>query len=151
MAGLDDWVGSGICSEATVTLNDFFPPPPIPPPRKRRPPKAKRRKSEATIQLELVHWLFKHNVLVAITDAGILHKHGIEFKCGIPKGWPDLTCCLPSGRFMGIEVKSTKGRQSPEQIQYQLAIEHLGGVYLLVRSVEELVAQLRKKNTGIEI
>lgn len=135
-----------------MTLGDFFPPPPILPPKKKRPPKAKRRKPESEIQLELVHWLAYRGIEVAITDAGILHKHGIEFKCGIPKGWPDLTCCFPGGRFVGIEVKSARGSQSPEQIQHQLIIEALGGVYLLVRSEQELVAELRKiKNIGIEI
>ena len=127
-------------------LDEFFPPPP---PKKKTPPKPKRKKSEAKIQLEIAHWLTEHGILHAITDAGILHKHGIDFKCGVPKGWPDITCCFPGGRFVGIEVKSARGSQSPEQIQYQLAIERLGGVYLLVHSVEELAAEI--KNCGIRI
>lgn len=139
------------------------PPPPIPspkPPRKPRrvkPPVTQRMKPERKIQLEIVHWLQAHGVPLAVTDAGALHHLGTgtcpqcgskvevgeHYKCGIPHGWADLTCCFPGGRYVGIEVKSAKGVQSDEQRQHQGIIEAAGGVYLLVRSVEELVADLR--------
>jgi hypothetical protein len=77
-------------------------------------------------------------VVLAVTDAGVLQ--GI--KCGIPKGWPDITACLPGGRFLGIECKAPKGTQSEEQKMFQALIEGLGGIYILARSVEDVKMEL---------
>jgi hypothetical protein len=114
-------------------------------------------KPERKIQLEIVHWLQAHGVPLAVTDAGALHHLGTgtcprcgskvevgeHYKCGIPHGWSDITCCFPGGRYVGIEVKSAKGVQSEEQRQHQAIIEAAGGVYLLCRSVEEVKIGLR--------
>ena len=106
-------------------------------PRKRAP-KAER---ESTIQKKIVTWLVEHDCLVAITDAGALAKMGIPYRCGIPRGWPDLTCCDPQGRFIGIETKTEKGKQSQDQTFYDERIMSQGGLYYLVRSVEDLQDQ----------
>jgi hypothetical protein len=114
-------------------------------------------KPERKIQLEIVHWLQAHGVPLAVTDAGALHHLGTgtcprcgskvevgeHYKCGIPHGWADLTCCFPGGRYVGIEVKSAKGTQSDEQRQHQAIIEAAGGVYLLCRSVSEMKIDLK--------
>lgn len=140
------------------------PPPVIPPPkpprksRKVKPPTAQRMKSERKIQLEIVHWLRARGIPLAVTDAGALHhigrgtcpkcgeevEVGEHYKCGIPHGWADLTCCFPDGRYVGIEVKSAKGTQSDEQRLHQGQIEAWGGVYLLCRSVGEMKDDLRR-------
>jgi len=44
---------------------------------------------------------------------------------------------------LAIEVKSVTGRQSPAQREFQAAWEESGGLYLLVRSVDDLRAGLR--------
>ena len=139
-------------------------PPPIIPlpkpprkPRKAKPPITQQMKPERKIQLEIVHWLQAHGVPLAVTDAGALHHlgkgkcsncgHEVEvgehYKCGIPHGWSDITCCFPDGRYVGIEVKSEKGVQSQEQCDHQALIESVGGVYLLCRSVDDLKTQLK--------
>lgn len=59
----------------------------------------------------------------------------IAFGCG-GAGGADLIG-LYRGRFIAIEVKSATGRQSPEQKIYQQLVEKMGGVYVLLRSVEE--------------
>lgn len=51
---------------------------------------------------------------------------------------PDIWCCL-NGRFVVIEVKAGKDRQSDEQKQRQFEIERAGGVYLLIRSKDEFL------------
>jgi hypothetical protein len=102
----------------------------------------KRSRPEAKVQREIASWLMLRGVLVSITDAGVLAKMGLGMKCGIPKGWPDLTCCLPGGRFLGVECKAPKGRQSEEQVRMELSIQKRSGLYILARSVEELKAGL---------
>jgi hypothetical protein len=52
-------------------------------------------------------------------------------------GIPDIICVI-RGRFVGIEVKSAIGRESPEQRDWQGRIERAGGVYVLARSWEDV-------------
>jgi hypothetical protein len=70
---------------------------------------------------------------------------GLNMSCGIPAGWPDITGCLPGGRFLGVECKSAKGKQSPEQAKFQIVIEKRGGVYVVAHSLAELIEEFRKK------
>lgn len=54
----------------------------------------------------------------------------------------------PIAVWLGVEVKSSKGRQSPEQKAFQGIIERQGGIYLLVRSVIDAERQL---NASIDV
>jgi hypothetical protein len=57
----------------------------------------------------------------------------------VDKGMPDLVVLTPRGlRF--VELKSAKGRQTPEQREFQAACERAGTPYLLARSVDEVIA-----------
>jgi hypothetical protein len=56
-----------------------------------------------------------------------------------PPGTPDIVGLLrPSGRFVGIEVKSSTGKQRKEQQTMQRVIEAFGGLYVLARSVDDV-------------
>lgn len=58
-------------------------------------------------------------------------------------GDPDIVCFFPNdGRFIGIEAKTPTGVQSPIQRNRQAEIERKGGIYLLVRSLDELKDRL---------
>jgi len=71
---------------------------------------------------------------------------------GLGEGSADLVGCLagcacphcgqtvPWGRFIAIEVKSPRGKQSEEQAQWQRMLEANGGFYAVVRSVQEAEA-----------
>jgi hypothetical protein len=109
--------------------NDVFKKP------RNRAPKALR---ESTIQRECVQFLVEMGCTVAITDAGAAY--------GIPAGWPDITGLKHGGRFIGVECKTAKGRQSEDQKQYQSLIESRGGIYFLVRSLEDLKDQWARQN-----
>lgn len=98
----------------------------------------KHGKPEAKVQKAVVTWLVQHGAIVAITDAGALAKMGMGIACGIPAGWGDITGCLPCGRFLMVECKAPKGRQSEEQLRHQVRIEKMGGMYILARSIDDL-------------
>jgi hypothetical protein len=97
-----------------------------------------KKSSEAAIQREIVLWLRARGCVVAITDASV----GLGC-AGIPTGWPDITGLLPGGRFLSIEVKSARGRQTPEQKDYQARIGAAGGIYILARSLAAVQESLR--------
>ena len=54
------------------------------------------------------------------------------------KGVPDLIGVLPGGKFLGVECKSDKGRQSDSQKEMQQRIEAAGGLYILARTIDDL-------------
>jgi hypothetical protein len=57
------------------------------------------------------------------------------------RGSADISCTLAGGRAVKVEVKIGKDRQSIHQKAYQENIERTGGVYLLVRSCDDFLAQ----------
>ena len=57
-------------------------------------------------------------------------------RMGMRKGVPDLVL-LYSGRIMGLEIKRPDGALSREQKEFRIEWERAGGIYAVVRSVEE--------------
>lgn len=57
-------------------------------------------------------------------------------------GLPDVIACI-KGAFIGIELKSITGRQSPSQKTAQQQIEALGGKYWLIRTPEQFEQALK--------
>lgn len=61
-------------------------------------------------------------------------------------GWPDILACW-RGRFLGVEVKRPGEEPSPEQRRVHAELSAAGALILVVHSVEELEAGLRKLQT----
>ena len=58
------------------------------------------------------------------------------------KGTADILGLTSTGRFLAIEVKSATGRLRPEQQAFGEMVRRFNGLYLVVRSAEDAVAQL---------
>lgn len=54
------------------------------------------------------------------------------------KGSPDILGIADGGRFVGIEVKTGTGRQTPEQKLFQAMTFRRGGVYIIARSLDDV-------------
>lgn len=62
---------------------------------------------------------------------------------GVKPGQADYRFVIPPhGRSGEIELKATKGRQSPEQKSWQAGIEVAGGLYRICRSLDEVIQAL---------
>jgi hypothetical protein len=57
-------------------------------------------------------------------------------------GCPDIIICNNFGKFIGVEVKTRIGKMSAIQADTAINIEKLGGTYILVRSLAELIEDL---------
>ena len=57
-------------------------------------------------------------------------------------GQADISGILTGGRRLEIEVKGPTGRQSEQQRRFQAMVERYGGLYILARSVEDVLAAL---------
>ena len=53
------------------------------------------------------------------------------------KGVPDIIV-IKDGRFIGIEVKTDKGRLSEHQLDFKWRCERHGGTYLVARSIDDV-------------
>lgn len=60
---------------------------------------------------------------------------------GVRAGFPDLILLLPNSLypFMGIELKTSKGRQSLLQKDYEVEFNNIGARYVIVRSIEDFI------------
>jgi hypothetical protein len=56
------------------------------------------------------------------------------------RGVPDIIV-VKDGKFIGIEVKQPKGRQSPEQTAFQQQCEAAGGQYFIARSLDDVLVR----------
>jgi hypothetical protein len=77
--------------------------------------------------------LWRNNIGVAD-----VRDYKVRFGVGGPGG-ADLIGCL-NGRFIAIEVKTATGRQSNDQRIFQALVESKGGVYVILRSVDDAKA-----------
>ena len=59
-------------------------------------------------------------------------------------GDPDIVACV-DGRFIGIEAKTPDGRLKQDQIERKEEIEDAHGIYLVIRSKEQLAEEFGRR------
>jgi hypothetical protein len=103
------------------------------------------RGKEAPILRDCLKWLHTRGVFAWRNNTGMYWANGRPVYYG-KRGSADILGLTPDGRFLSIETKRPKGgKQSDKQQEFQAKIEANHGVYLLVRSVEELEEQWLQK------
>ena len=98
--------------------------------------------TEAQVQAEILvaitayprAFFHRSNTGVARDASGRVIRFGL-------RGAPDIQGCY-CGRAVGIEVKSSDGRQSPDQKRWQACFERAGGIYILARTVTDVTSVL---------
>jgi hypothetical protein len=91
-------------------------------------------KSEAQIQAEILNYLRLLAPACWVIKAAVCNERGV----------PDILCCY-RGRFVGIEVKTCKGRLGPAQKVQGKRIQMACGSSGVARSVEdvrEMIAEI---------
>jgi hypothetical protein len=53
-------------------------------------------------------------------------------------GSPDIIGFMSCGRFVGIEVKVGRDKQSDQQLDFQAVLERYNGFYLVARSLDDV-------------
>ena len=80
--------------------------------------------------------VMKNNTGVLKSEKGYYVKYGMV-------GSSDLICCIaPHGRFVGIEIKTGRARQSDQQKKYEKAINKAGGRYFILFDNADIDSQL---------
>ena len=123
---------------------------------KKNPPKQKQHhdNEEARIQSELfskVSLFFPNlpdRLLFAVPNGGSRHK--IEAanmkRQGVKRGVADVILQIPKKGYASLclEFKTSTGKQSAEQKEYQRQVEMAGSKYVIVRSVEQAIQVMQQ-------
>jgi hypothetical protein len=107
--------------------------------------------NEAQIQYQIRLALGQRDdvMLIRINVGKFRPLHGPQDRVIIsaPPGTPDLLGVW-SGKALAIEVKDAKGKQRTEQVAFQRAWEARGGVYILARSVDDVLSRIDSQEGG---
>lgn len=109
--------------------------------------------TEATLQALCVRW-FRYQfpqyerLLFAVPNGGsrnVLEASNLK-KQGVLAGVSDLIFLKSSGSFSSlcIEMKVGKNGQTTHQKDFQKAVEQEGGKYIICRSLEEFIREIRE-------
>lgn len=81
----------------------------------------------------IFHW--RQNTGAYRPDHGGFVRYGVA-------GAPDIMCVLPpNGQLLGIEVKDSKGRLNENQERFKRELEAVGGVYVVARSLDDVIGR----------
>lgn len=90
-------------------------------------------------QGKLVFWRQNNGATYDPKRRAFRSTTGTGYKYGVPD-----VCAVIKGRFVGLEVKSSTGVQSDNQKRLQEALEGCGGIYAIVRSVDDVQSVLSR-------
>ena len=101
--------------------------------------------TESQIQKAILDWLAYKNIPAWRNNTGMIILGGEKkraIRMGV-KGISDILGCLPDGRILCVEVKTKKGKLTPEQEAFIEKINKLGGNAFVARSIKDVENQLK--------
>lgn len=81
------------------------------------------------------HFFWRQNTIPALTRDGGFRRMPAFSKNGVP----DIILIV-DGKFVGLEVKAPKGKQSESQKDFEAGCKQAGGCYYIVTSIEDVKA-----------
>lgn len=120
-------------------------------PLSRKPPTSKAsvaKVKESEVQRAILDYLGYGHVFHYRNNSGAMmstYKGKERFMRFGALGSPDIIAVV-GGRYIGIEVKGTGGRQNENQKEFQRQLEKAGGMYILASSVEDVDKGLNDLN-----
>lgn len=98
---------------------------------------------ESDIQRLIMLAMSEAGCLIFRNNVGVLkNAAGIPIRFGLAVGSSDLIGITPTGRFLAVEIKTSKGRATPEQMRFIEAVRARGGIAGIARSPAEALALL---------
>jgi hypothetical protein len=98
----------------------------------------KRGNPEGQMQLQIIHYCRVRGYKIGKTKTtGIKRGRSFCFDPYTFRGFPDLTC-FANNKLYFIEVKSPKGEQTPEQMDFEGFCKQANIPYILARNLEDV-------------
>lgn len=82
------------------------------------------------------HFFWRQNVMGRYNSSRDVHYRMPKYSM---VGIPDIIL-IKNGLFIGLEVKTEKGKISPNQAEFEELCNKAGGEYHIVRSIDDVVA-----------
>ena len=102
---------------------------------------------EHRVMNEIRLWCGTHNILCFRCNVGKVRlADGGYFDTGLPTGFSDLIILPGNQVIIFCEVKAEKGKQRPEQIDFENLVEKRGYKYIVSHSLNEFVSQINCMN-----
>lgn len=102
-----------------------------------RSPRKPRIVPEKDIQKDILGWLARTGLVHWRQNSGFAFAGPRRIVLG-PEGLPDIIVIIgPSGRFLGLEVKSATGKLRPAQEEFCAKATAAGALYRVVRTLEQ--------------
>ncbi len=96
---------------------------------------------ESYVQRQILDYLALKRVFHYRNNSGAFKRDDGHFYRFGALGSPDIICVV-DGRYVGIEVKQAKGRQSEHQKEFEKNLEAAGGRYILAYSLEDVIGTI---------
>lgn len=93
----------------------------------------------------------KQNCFTLRLNSGIFYQGNflngtltnLRYIRGCPDGTSDLLIIAPKGKVIFCETKTATGKQRDSQKQFQATVEKLGHIYILARTVNDVLEVLK--------
>ena len=104
-------------------------------------------KSANDLTRAIVAWLELHGHFAGRVNVTGTYNHKLQkyIYSGSCKGMSDVTSVI-NGRHVSVEIKYGKDRMRPDQLKVKQEIEKAGGIYLVVKSFDDFLEQMKRNN-----
>jgi hypothetical protein len=102
---------------------------------------------EHTLQVNIVNLLNKNKVKFFSVPNGLLRHIRVDItmkKEGQKAGVSDLVLLFPNAKTVFVEIKTPKGKQSDNQVEFESMVTKLGFEYYIIRSIREMELLISK-------
>ena len=106
--------------------------------KKRKSPHGSTEKHEHLVKLILVAVSSSGRAKVWANHTGMAYRRGRPIFFGL-KGSADILGITCEGLFLAIEVKTGNSQQSSQQRNFEKMVKDNNGIYILARSVEDVM------------
>lgn len=76
-------------------------------------------------------------MMIRVYPGDVVVRKAYPIHAGLAVGSPDLVGISSTGRFLGIEVKSTHGRATTAQDSFVDMVNRLGGIGIIAKSIDD--------------
>lgn len=103
---------------------------------------------ESDIQISCVKWFslqYPRYAIFSVPNGGGRNRKEMYFlkKEGLTPGVADLVICADNGRVLFVEMKTSKGKQSPNQKEFESKVSELGFKYIICRSTDDFIEKVK--------
>ena len=108
-----------------------------------------KRQSESLFKKAIRDYLtLKGWLCIPIRSVGIYRKDTGEYIPLKMKGVSDIICCTPEGRFVAIEVKTTKGKLNIAQKNFLQNVQAHKGIGIVARTLDDVILDVCREGAS---